>query len=96
MSAPSEIILYNLFFKAPIISLQKTATNGRFSPDMQLTNGRRIVRKKFYDALEEEDDVVPDLPVYDDQGQHRFARLSRSSSAEGFFLCFDIIYLNKS
>lgn len=88
MFAPSEIVHKNLFFKAPVISLRKTATNGSSSPDMQLTNGRRIVRKKFDDELEEEDDVVPDLPVYDDQGQHRFVRLPRSSSAEGFFPLF--------
>lgn len=59
------------------------AANGS-SPNMQLTNGRRRAKKKFYDELEEEDDVVPDLPVYDDLSQHRSIRLSRSSSVEGF------------
>lgn len=73
------------FFKVQVnSSTEKIAANGS-SSNVQLTNGRRRTKKKFYDELEEEDDVVPDLPVYDDLSQHRFSRLSRSSSVEGFF-----------
>lgn len=87
------LLTFNLDIVICLIFSEEILNECLISSEELPTNGKRRGKRKFYEELKEEDDLVPDLPICEEPNQFQLNRTSRCHSVEGLFsLCFFFVY----